>query len=608
MAGNFLAKLWKIKSFSSKATAVGNINPPAVQKSEPCRKITLGKGGMVVGISMVKNEDDIIEQFVRHNLQFVDSLVILDNGSVDDTQRILRFMQEEGLPILILDDPISSYIQDQKMTRLLRAVTSSFFPEFVVPLDADEFIACKSRNVFLETLRQIPSGAVGLVPWQTYVVLPSYGGRTFEDLPRNFVSRRVSETPQFFKAMARTDGCHATNIAFSQGNHHATTNTGELLPSIHLAGVKLAHYPVRSPNQVAAKGIITAMATLEKNPNSEKEGVCFQHFTILRKCQSSTGIQQSDLPELSMKYAQSRTEIDWHKDVVEDPVSYNYVRRYNAPEPMSVLAKVTKSWEFSIFKGKSLGDELNGLVINKREEVTAGLKSAGSSILSTAFDPLWHYEHSFVDIAPFQVLADRHQFKSALDAGCGLGANLEILRRKGADDVMGIDGFPGVFSLLSKHEYFQHDLSKPFDLGRKFDLVICTEVAEHLNPGCEKDLIKSLASHAGKFILFSAAEPGQPGHGHINCRPFTYWLSCWQDAGWEPVLFDSLAFRCAATMSWLRRNAILLKPKSTTSLAADDARKKLEAISQLPYSWYGQNPGIRSFALQEELPAGLFDG
>ena len=60
-------------------------------------------------------------------------------------------------------------------------------------------------------------------------------------------------------------------------------------------------------------------------------------------------------------------------------------------------------------------------------------------------------------------------------------------------------------------------------------------------------------------------------------------------------------------MSWLRRNAILLQPLSKGVTVADGADIKLEAISQLPYAWYGQNSGIRSFALQEELPAGLFD-
>ena len=612
MANKFWAKFWKARSFFGKAAEAESINPPAppaVKKSKARLKITAEKSGDgVVAIAMVKNEDDIIEQFVRHNLQWVDGLVVLDNGSIDDTRRILRSLQAEGLPLLVLDDPLTGFIQDQIMTKLLRAVTASFFPEFVVPLDADEFIACESREVLLEALRKIPSDTVGIVPWQTYVVLPGDDEQRFKDIPRNFVARRTCETPQYYKTILRTDGGYADEITICQGNHNVkTSKTGELLPSIHLAGVKISHYPVRSPQQVAAKGIITAMGVLKKNPNSEQEGISYQHFALLRKCQSSTGITAADLPELSMQYAQSRPEIDWQKDVVADPMPYTYVRRYAAAKSLSVLAKVTKSWEASIAKPRSLGDELNGLVMNKREAVAARLKNAGDGAGSTAFDPLWHFDHLFIDVAPLQFLADRHQFKSVLDAGCGLGANLEILRRNGATEVMGIDGFPGEYSLLSGHEYLQHDLALPFDLGRKFDLVICTELAEHLAPGSENDLIRSLARHADKFILFSAAEPNQPGHGHINGRPFTYWMSRWREAGWEPILFDSLAFRCAATMSWLRRNAILLQPMAQGATVADGADIKLEAISQLPYAWYGQNSGIRNFALQEELPAGLFD-
>jgi SAM-dependent methyltransferase len=575
------------------------VPPTASTPSEPTNT-------KAVGITMVKNEEDIIEQFVRHNLEFIDSLIVLENGSIDDTRRILLALQREGLPILILDDPITSYIQDQKMTRLLRAVTSSFFPDYVVPLDADEFIVCESRNAFLANLRNIPPGTVGLVPWQTYVVLPSYDKQTSEDIPRNFVSRRLQETPQYFKAIVCTGGRYANNIVFEMGNHNARTDKGKSLPSINLSAVKLAHYPVRDCQQVAAKGIITAMAQLQNNPNSEKEGLCYQHFTILKKIVSSNEITRSDLSDLSMNYAQSREKINWEADVVKDPITYNYARRYSARKRLSVLAKVAKSWEYSLLKNRSLGDELNDLVIKKQKEVVNLLQGAGNIRASTDFDPLWHYEHPFIDVAPFLFLADRHQFKSVLEAGCGLGTNLEIFKRKGADDVIGLDRFPSDYSLLSGHEYLQHDLSKPFDLGRKFDLVICTEVAEHLNSGCETKLIQSLARHANKLILFSAAEPNQPGLGHINCRPLANWLSDWQDEGWEPILFDSLAFRCASTLSWLRRNAIVLKPKSKGESDIDQSRIKLETISGLAYSCWAQNPGIRSFALQEQLPDEMY--
>jgi SAM-dependent methyltransferase len=291
---------------------------------------------------------------------------------------------------------------------------------------------------------------------------------------------------------------------------------------------------------------------------------------------------------------------------VKDPITYNYVCRYSALKRLSVLAKVAKSWEYSLLKNRSLGDELNDLVIKKQKEGANQSQGVGNIRASTDFDPLWHYEHPFIDVAPFQFLAERHQFKSVLEVGCGLGANLEIFRRTGADVVMGIDRFPSGYSLLSGHEYLQHDLSKPFDLGRKFDLVICTEVAEYLSPGREKELIQSLARHANKLILFSPTEPNQPGLGHTNRRPLASWLSYWQDAGWEPILFDSLAFRCAATLSWLRRNVILLKPKSKGERDIAQSRIKLESISGLAYSCWIQDSGIRSFALQEQLPDEMY--
>jgi hypothetical protein len=40
----------------------------------------------VVGITMVKNEADIIEAFVRHNLRFLDALVVVEHASADGTR------------------------------------------------------------------------------------------------------------------------------------------------------------------------------------------------------------------------------------------------------------------------------------------------------------------------------------------------------------------------------------------------------------------------------------------------------------------------------------------------------------------------------------------
>jgi len=55
----------------------------------------------LVSISMVKNEEDIIESFVRYNLNIFDEMILLDNGSSDNTLNILNSLKRENLPIYI---------------------------------------------------------------------------------------------------------------------------------------------------------------------------------------------------------------------------------------------------------------------------------------------------------------------------------------------------------------------------------------------------------------------------------------------------------------------------------------------------------------------------
>ena len=47
-----------------------------------------GSRGRIISLSMVKNEQDIIEPFIRHHGSLVDAMIILDNGSVDQTRNI----------------------------------------------------------------------------------------------------------------------------------------------------------------------------------------------------------------------------------------------------------------------------------------------------------------------------------------------------------------------------------------------------------------------------------------------------------------------------------------------------------------------------------------
>src|SRR5579883_2041110 len=108
---------------------------------------------------------------------------------------------------------------------------------------------------------------------------------------------------------------------------------------------------------------------------------------------------------------------------------------------------------------------------------------------------------------------------SLLDIGCGTGVWLRAAAEIGVGDLLGVDGvmLPQVKLHVAEQVIRQIDLTKPFSLGRKFDMALCLEVAEHLPEAAADTLIASIVAHASD-VMFSAAAPGQPGQHHVNCQ------------------------------------------------------------------------------------------
>jgi SAM-dependent methyltransferase len=138
------------------------------------------------------------------------------------------------------------------------------------------------------------------------------------------------------------------------------------------------------------------------------------------------------------------------------------------------------------------------------------------------------------------------QPKSVVDVGCGTGAWLETFQRYGADDVYGLDG-PWVDAAMLRipRDRFQVvNLAQPIDVGRRFDLVVSLEVAEHLPIEAALTFIDSL-TRLGPVILFSAAIPYQRGTHHVNERWLSYWVTLFERRGFvcvdciRPALWDN---------------------------------------------------------------------
>jgi SAM-dependent methyltransferase len=114
--------------------------------------------------------------------------------------------------------------------------------------------------------------------------------------------------------------------------------------------------------------------------------------------------------------------------------------------------------------------------------------------------------------------------KSVLDIGCGTGTWLKIFGDLGVNDYLGVDGDYVDRSLLKipHDKFYPYDLSKKLNLGRKFDLIVSLEVAEHLPKSAADLFVDTLVTH-GDVILFSAAIPGQGGQNHLNEQWQEYW-------------------------------------------------------------------------------------
>lgn len=131
--------------------------------------------------------------------------------------------------------------------------------------------------------------------------------------------------------------------------------------------------------------------------------------------------------------------------------------------------------------------------------------------------------------------------RSVVDFGCGNGSWLKASLDRGAEAVLGIDGaeIPSELMHVADEMVQRADLNLPLELGRRFELVLCLETAEHLKPASSGTIIDTLVRH-GELILFSAAAPGQQGDGHINCRPPAFWQGLFNDRG----------FVCSDAVRW----------------------------------------------------------
>ena len=545
-----------------------------------------------LGIAMVKNEADVIEAFVRHNLGFMDAFAIVDNDSIDGTREILVQLQQEGLPIILFDDPVVAHFHAEIMTAVYRKAVPKFKPRFVFLLDADEFIVASSREALYAQLRALRPGTQAQYCWRTYVPAPTGPEGDTSDPLRSITHRKVAEYP-FWKAVIVTKPKIDMKLKIRQGNH-GVRYAGRSLPKVKLRDVALAHFPVRSVDQITGKVLVGWIANLERHRHRLDLGFAPHWRRLYERIIGGAGLTTADLTREALRYSQFWAEYTWPQDVVRDPVVPGYARLTARPTTTCTpLQKVMRSVDKIFnpeadFSGRATGIEFLQNP-NQKSRTWRGL-AAPFTTGSRAEKGL------YIDLPPFRHLAQRHRPTSVLDIGCGSGAYLKYFASQGAQRIKGIDGAQERARYLQPDEYAQVDLGTPFELAQTFDLVICVEVIEHIPAQSEHTLISSITRHARERIVFSSAPAGPPGASPINCRPMSHWLDLFASAGWHPCLFDSLALRSLSTFPWFRGNLVVL---TRDSHGAAVARERLLDLEQHETKRNKQPPAVITHSFTE---------
>lgn len=231
----------------------------------------------IVSVTMVKNECDIIEMFVRHNVKMFDEMYIIDHMSTDSTMDILLKLKEEGLPLHLLKYNSFAYNQGDLLTYFQRKLRQEKKADFITFIDADEFIFLTSREEFENSLVKEEKTSYQMYELD-YLVRE---GDEDKDLPlhEKLIYRRNQVGS--FKSIVNVNFHGDEEINSTEGGHYLYYERVGDLP-LKGIGPHLAHFPYRSTAQMNSKVLLGSLSFIIAN-NGAKNGLSGAHWFDMYK-------------------------------------------------------------------------------------------------------------------------------------------------------------------------------------------------------------------------------------------------------------------------------------------------------------------------------------
>jgi len=121
----------------------------------------------IIGMLPTYNDEDIIEEVIQHLISQEIPLVVLDNGSTDDTYKICEKYVDKG--ILKLEQFKSESYHWDTILRMLYDMALLQSPDWVIRSDSDEFLESGIKGVTLkETITQADKENYNLIQFDWF--------------------------------------------------------------------------------------------------------------------------------------------------------------------------------------------------------------------------------------------------------------------------------------------------------------------------------------------------------------------------------------------------------------------------------------------------------
>jgi hypothetical protein len=231
-----------------------------------------------VAIAMIKNEGDIVADWLSHLEALFDRIYIADHNSSDGTREYLleAARNQNSLKLFSFEHP--GYFQEEITNQLARIASVECPESWIFPLDADEFLALASRAELEALLARQTTDRLLEMAWKNCIPYTLARDKEFRTLDPFFIPPFES---LWRKIAFYSNRFMANKWRIKQGNHVMLDTGGQILGAEQCSRlVEIRHVPFRSLAHFALKCVQghLAFSALPDDLKYRGEGI---HWTEL---------------------------------------------------------------------------------------------------------------------------------------------------------------------------------------------------------------------------------------------------------------------------------------------------------------------------------------